>query len=87
MVQSAMSMFDPDDRDVPNELYGIDEKGLIPSDEEDSTDDDRVVVPNIEFALTNLQTQQLHSVCDPNEDSVDYGLSLYRRTLQFLETM
>lgn len=87
MVQSAISMFDPDNGDVPNELYGIDEEGPIPSDEEDSTDDDGVVVPNIDFALTNLQTLQLLSVCDPNEDSVDYGLSLYHRTLQLLDTM
>ena len=47
MVQSVMSMYNPDDGDVPNELYGIDEKGPIPSDEEDSAAEDEVVVPNM----------------------------------------
>ena len=62
--------------------YGNEEEGIAP--EEDTGGG--VEVPRLAIELTEEQLLQLQSAVDPLENSDDYGISLYIRTLEVLRS-
>ena len=73
---TALDFFDA----VPD-TYGIDEEGVGSLDT-----DDGVVVPSVDFELTDDQFQELQHTVHPLSDSDDFGIDLYIRTLEFIES-
>ena len=70
---TALDFFD----NVPED-YGVEEEGLAP-------DSDEPFVPRITVEATTAQLAQLESV-NPLDNSNDYGISLYTRTLQIVQS-
>ena len=65
---------------VPED-YGNEEEGVAPENS-----DSGVEVPAIGIQPTEAQLMQLQSAVDPLDDSDDYGISLYIRTLEVLRS-
>ena len=63
------------------EDYGNEEEGVAPEDS-----DSGVEVPAIGIQPTEAQLMQLQNAVDPLDDSDDYGISLYIRTLEVLRS-
>ena len=66
---------------VPED-YGHEEEGAAPSED----DEGGIEVPPLRIELTNDQISKLQTNVDPLENSDDYGISLYLRTLQILHS-
>ena len=66
---------------VPED-YGYEEDGTAPSED----DEGGVEVPPLRIELTNDQVAELRANVNPLENSDDYGISLYLRTLQILHS-
>ena len=66
---------------VPED-YGHEEEGAAPSED----DEGGIEVPPLRIDLTNDQISELQTNVDPLENSDDYGISLYLRTLQILHS-
>ena len=66
---------------VPED-YGHEEEGAAPSED----DEGGIEVPPLRIELTNDQISELQTNVDPLENSDDYGISLYLRTLQILHS-
>ena len=64
---------------VPED-YGFEEEGIAPDDESETQ------VPPIAIESTEEQLAELQSTVNPLENSDDYGVSLYLRTLQLLRS-
>ena len=72
--------------DDASELYGVDFKDeSIPPD--DDPEDAGVVIPTIQVNISDEQIKELKTTIDPLSDSDDYGLDIYRRTLDFLNEL
>lgn len=71
----ALDFFEP-----VSDGYGVEEEGIAPDNE------DGIEVPSISVILTDEQNSQLQASINPLEDSDDYGISLYTRTLQLLRS-
>lgn len=61
------------------EDYGIEEGGLAPDDEE-------AFIPRINMEPTGAQLAQLETTVNPLDNSDDFGVSLYSRALQIVES-
>ena len=59
-------------------IYGVDEEGVGSHDEEG------VVIPSVDFQLTEEQFQELQRTVYPLSNSEDFGIDLYVRTLEFI---
>ena len=66
---------------VPED-YGYEEEGTAP--EED--DEGGIEVPPLRFQITDDQMSELQTNINPLENSNDYGISLYLRTLEILHS-
>ena len=75
---TAMDFFD-----IVDESYGVDEEGLVPPED----DDEGVEIPRNTIELSEQQLTELTETIDPLGDSDDYGISIYVRTVQYLESI
>ena len=66
-------------QNVPED-YGIEQQGLIPDDPDQDT-----FIPQINVELTQAHQTQLESV-NPLSDTDDYGISLYTKALQIVQS-
>lgn len=66
---------------VPED-YGYEEEGTAP----DEDDEGGIEVPPLRIQLTDDQISELQTNVNPLENSDDYGISLYLRTLQILHS-
>ena len=66
---------------VPED-YGYEEEGTAP----DKDDEGGIEVPPLSIQLTDDQISELQTSVNPLENSDDYGISLYLRTLQILHS-
>ena len=66
---------------VPED-YGYEEEGTAP----DEDDEGGIEVPPLSIQLTDDQISELQTSVNPLENSDDYGISLYLRTLQILHS-
>ena len=66
---------------VPED-YGHVEEGIAPNED----DEGGIEVPPLRIELSENQISELQSNVNPLENSDDYGISLYLRTLQMLHS-
>ena len=66
---------------VPED-YGYEEEGTAP----DEDDEGGIEVPPLRIQLTDDQISELQTNVNPLENSDDYDISLYLRTLQILHS-
>ena len=64
---------------VPED-YGFEEEGIAPYKDEEGG----IEVPPLRIELTEDQVSELQTNINPLENTADYGVSLYLRTLQIL---
>lgn len=69
--------------DIVDDNYGVDEEGLVPPED----DDEGVELPCNAIQLSEQQLTELTEAIDPLGDSDDYGISVYVRTVQCLESI
>ena len=67
-----------------NENYGIDEAGFGTAD---VTSSETVHVSRVDFELSQENYSQLTASVDPLENSSNFGIDLYQRTLQYLNSV
>lgn len=60
--------------------YGVEEEGVV-------MNDGGVEIPENRIQLSGAQYSELQSRIDPLTDSDDFGVELYERTLDFLQTV
>ena len=60
--------------------YGVEEEGVV-------MNDGGVEIPENCIQLSGAQYSELQSRIDPLTDSDDFGVELYERTLDFLQTV
>ena len=72
---TAMDFFD-----IIDDNYGVEEDGLVPEE-----DDEGVEVPRNTLQLSEQQLSELQEAIDPLADSEDYGISIYTRTVHYLD--
>ena len=72
---TAMNFFD-----IIDDNYGVEEDGLVPEE-----DDEGVEVPRNTLQLSEQQLSELQEAIDPLADSEDYGISVYTRTVHYLD--
>lgn len=64
---------------INSDQYGVDEQGLVASDETDA-----VVIPENPFGLTEQQMHQLQQQVNPLAPSQNHGIELYESTVEFI---
>ena len=64
-------------------MYGIDEDVPVPSNSDTSC----VEVPDCAYQLSDIDLASLKLAIDPLQQSNEYGIDIYERTLQFLNRL
>ena len=64
-------------------MYGIDEDAPVPSNSDAST----VEVPDCAYQISDIDLASLKLAIDPLQQSNEYGIDIYERTLQFLNRL
>ena len=75
---AALDFFDRVDTD-----YGIDSEGLNVIED----DSGRIVVPAVQFQLSEEHLEELREEVNPTTESSDYGISEYLLVLDFIQTV
>ena len=68
------------DTRVNEETYGVEEDGLVESE-------NGITIPDIQVVLTTQQKSTLSRTIDPLSESENHGIDLYEQTLDFLRTI
>ena len=69
--------------DAVQDTYGIDEEGVGSP----GSDEEGVVVPPLDFGLTEEQLRELQAAVNPLRDSEEFGIDLYIHSLEFIEAV
>ena len=72
---TAMDFFD-----IIDDNYGVEKDGLVPEE-----GDEGVEVPRNTLQLSEQQLSELQETIDPLAESEDYGVSIYTRTVHYLD--
>lgn len=74
---TALHFFDDTDN-----MYRVDEDGLEPDDT-----DGTVVVPHVNFQISQPELRQLAAIVNPLADSPNHGTDLYEQTLHYIQSL